>query len=223
MGNPGIDVAGHLRRVRRWADISQRQLAASVGVTPAVVGRWETGGAMTVAMFEQVLALAGLKIMVVEDDDRPTPPMRSDAVRDAGGRRYPAHLDVLPTVTNEERWDRPQNDVFAPYRRRRDRLRQTLREIPSDHPTPTDVLQEKQIHFELQHMVRLERLRQLRQRATALGLNALEFVSCTCPVSCEESPACPSTCPCQCEPPTGLGRVSVAAGTDPPESFSPGW
>lgn len=204
MGEERVHVAGHIRRVRRWADLSQRDLAAGLGVSPAAVGRWETGGPMSVAMFEQILAVAGLRIMIVEDDgpeSRPTRPMRQDSVRDGGGRRYPAHLDVLPSSPGDERWDRPRRDVYAPRRTARDRKRLELREIQSDHPTAVDVQFEKQVRFELKHMVRMERLERQREYERAHGLTRPEPEPCCCPIECEETRYCGEHCECQCEPP----------------------
>ena len=92
----GLDIARYVARVRRIADLSQRELAQRLGVGPATVGRWESGGSMAVDVLERVLGLAGLRLQVVDESGQVVPPFGSDAVRDNAGRRFPAHLDVVP-------------------------------------------------------------------------------------------------------------------------------
>ena len=95
-GAEGQVVAGYVARARRIADLSQRELAQRLGVGPATVGRWECGGTMAVDALTRVLALAGLRLQVVDEQGDVVPPFGSDAVRDNAGRRFPAHLDVVP-------------------------------------------------------------------------------------------------------------------------------
>lgn len=60
---------------------------------------------------QEVLGLAGLALVAVAEDGVRVPPMRANAVRDLGRRRFPAHLDVLAT----------EADVHAERRKVRDR------------------------------------------------------------------------------------------------------
>lgn len=51
---------GLVRRARRAADLSQRDLAARLGVSQSTVARWETGqSSPTLYLVEQMLALSG--------------------------------------------------------------------------------------------------------------------------------------------------------------------
>jgi len=90
----GLDVSGYVRRVRRLADLSQRDLAERVGTPQAVISRIESGGDVSVRSFERLLAVAGLRLVVVDANAGTAEPMPRDVFRDLGGRRRPAHLDV---------------------------------------------------------------------------------------------------------------------------------
>lgn len=92
-------VPGLVRRVRRILDVSQRALAALVGVSQSVVARWETGRTSPrVSRVQQLLRLAGL-VGTVHDvtTGEEVEPMRDDGARDRGGWRYPAHVDLTVT------------------------------------------------------------------------------------------------------------------------------
>lgn len=92
-----FDVAGYVRRVRRLADLSQRELAALLGVSRAAVGRMETGEAgVDAETLSQMLGLAGLRLCVVDESGDAVPPVPRDVLRDHAGRHFPSHLDVLP-------------------------------------------------------------------------------------------------------------------------------
>ena len=92
-------VPGLVRRVRRILDVSQRGLAALIGVSQSVVARWETGRTSPrVAALQQLMRLAGLAGAVHDQDSgEQVEPMRDDGARDRGGRRYPAHVDLTVT------------------------------------------------------------------------------------------------------------------------------
>ncbi len=84
-------------RVRRRADLSQRELAGVLGVSPATVARIETGRTLpSAALLARVLALAGLRLAVVDESGLEVPPVDGREVRDNAGRRFPGHLEVLP-------------------------------------------------------------------------------------------------------------------------------
>jgi transcriptional regulator with XRE-family HTH domain len=85
---------GLVRRARRAADLSQRDLAARLGVSQSTVARWETGAASpALSIVEQMLALGGLRLGLTDDRGESVAPMREDAARDRAGRRFPAHVD----------------------------------------------------------------------------------------------------------------------------------
>jgi transcriptional regulator with XRE-family HTH domain len=126
---PGIDTSGYVRRARRLADLSQRDLASAVRIAQPRIARIESGGAISVEDFARILASAGLRITVVDREGTPVEPMPNDVLRDGGGRRQPAHLDVharpeLPTTRLLLRSVDPVPRASWYYRRSdRDRLR----------------------------------------------------------------------------------------------------
>jgi HTH-type transcriptional regulator/antitoxin HipB len=89
-------IRGLVRRIRRILDVSQRGLAAILGVSQSVVARWETGRTSPRAsVLQQMLRLAGLRTTFHDDGTgEEVEPMRDDGARDHGGRRYPAHVDL---------------------------------------------------------------------------------------------------------------------------------
>ncbi|HXH80819.1 helix-turn-helix transcriptional regulator [Nocardioides sp.] len=93
-------VSGLIRRVRRMAKLSQRQLAHELGVSQSAVAKWETGrtsptARMLVSILRVVdLAVAAVRAETVHGTGEAVMPMASVAARDAGGRRYPAHTFV---------------------------------------------------------------------------------------------------------------------------------
>lgn len=91
-----FDRIGHLRRARRIMDVSQRELAALLGVAPSTVARAESStGDVSLTLVTSVLEQAGLRLAVVDADGKPVAPMRADGARDHAGRRCPAHLDAV--------------------------------------------------------------------------------------------------------------------------------
>lgn len=89
-------VPGLVRRIRRILDVSQRGLAALLGVSQSVVARWETGRTSPrMTAVQQLFRLAGLTSTVHDvDSGEVVEPMRDDGALDRGGRRYPAHVDL---------------------------------------------------------------------------------------------------------------------------------
>jgi transcriptional regulator with XRE-family HTH domain len=123
-------VPGLLRRARRMADLSQRQLAARAKVPQSTLARIESGQRTpSLKVFQRLLAAAGLSLVVVDRVGRVIRPMReSDDTRDGGNRRYPSHLDTILDPLDGEWWGdnyglaRPP-ETFRRDRRRRDALR----------------------------------------------------------------------------------------------------
>lgn len=188
-------IPGLIRCVRRVADLSQRELAASLGVDQSRVARWESGEATPdVGVLAQVLRLGGYQLRAVDAGGEPARPLRSDAVRDRAGRRYPAHLDVRDTVSYSG-----EPVLGAPRRAVRDRARaaQEKREpggAPvADHPTRAAVLAARRQRRE-------ERCRGVRERLAAVTAAAPTREECACLDACLTIPGCVAGCPCACEP-----------------------
>jgi transcriptional regulator with XRE-family HTH domain len=92
-----FDAGALLARARRLAGVSQRELAAAVGVAPSTVGGIESGSRRAgVELLDTLLRATGLRLAVLDSDGFEVSPVPVDAVRDGAGRRFPAHLDVLP-------------------------------------------------------------------------------------------------------------------------------
>ena len=199
-GVPLLDVPGLIRRVRRRLDASQRDLAGVLGVSPGAVGRWESGSRTPpLALFERLLRLAGLRIMVLEDEAAPARESTVegfgdvDSATDRAGRRFPAHLDVAVhhhagfTTSDEP-------PAGAPRREVRD-ARRGRRPLAERHPTGEEV---REALARAVEEVRA-RVRAARERVRAARVNEPEPI-CECPLECDESKWCVDDCPCACEP-----------------------
>lgn len=203
-----LDVTGVLRRARRQADLSQRELARLAGVSRATIGRAERDGQATLPLIERVLAVAGLRLAVVDEQERPVAPMRADGVRDLGGRRMPAHLDPVACwgvgLTYRAGRPFPLPPGTASFARRDGRPPPTrdLAVRPDDHPSRDDLISAR---------------RRLRphgpQRAPSVTV-----VECHCGPDCERR--CVPTCDCQCEPSPDRLHAS-APGPESPAAAEP--
>lgn len=144
-------VGGLVRRARRIADISQRELARRTGLAPSTVARIETGAiAPSLDVVQHILATAGLSLVVVDRDGHVVQPMRDvDDIRDGADRRYPAHLDTILDPRPGEWWAdqyglaRPP-ETFYRDRERRDARRALSRwevrvKLYRDVPPPLDL------------------------------------------------------------------------------------
>ncbi|MFG2053925.1 GNAT family N-acetyltransferase [Micromonospora sp. NPDC048930] len=94
------DLGDVLRRLRRQADLSQRELAVRAGVPQPAVARIESGRAADprYRTVERLIRAAGGQVRfdagaTAEEPHLPAP-VPHDELRDQAGRRYPAHLDV---------------------------------------------------------------------------------------------------------------------------------
>ena len=191
-----FDAARYAARARRLADVSQRELADLLGLSRATVGRIESG-AMRVDTdtLASILAVAGLRLAVLDTTGVEVPPIPSDVLRDHAGRRLPSHLDARPSAEapgdrglNPRRGRPPARAWFEQRDRRQDR--RSRLGTPLDHPTVSGIREQQ-----------AAARRRLQEAAAARG--TLDPSSeCACPDGCFER-ACLPDCPCQCEPDRG--------------------
>ena len=149
-------VPGMLRRIRRRADLAQRDLAREMGVSQSTVARWETGETSPRAdLLVEMARRAGLRVALLDAEGVVVPGMQDVAGRDRGGRRYPAHVDPRPgghwmprgsstTVAGlRDRMHSREFGILAVHYRRRgwrrtvDRL---LHGEPPDHPVDAELV-----------------------------------------------------------------------------------
>lgn len=187
-----LDVPGLVRRARREADLSQRELADVLEVDQSTVARWETGRSVPdVLQFARVLALGELALQVVDAEGEAAAPMTDQAPRDQQGRRFPAHLDLF-----EEDDPRACGYRFtSPHRGRRDALRRRdgPAACPADHPSRAEFRSRRRALI----TAKGERLAALVKRAQ--GHPPPEVPPCSCPLTCEEQRRCAPGCGCECE------------------------
>jgi transcriptional regulator with XRE-family HTH domain len=102
----GYPLASIIRRVRRAADMSQRELADHAAVSPSVIAEIETGALVpALATFNRVLGAANYELVVVDQRGRLVLPLEVwQDVADGSGRRYPAHLDTILDPVFGEWW-----------------------------------------------------------------------------------------------------------------------
>lgn len=191
---PGtLDVPGMVRRVRRECDLSQRDLAAELGVSQATVARWEMGELEpSLTMFQRLVALAGWGLAVADEAGEPVVGMASGTCRDGGHRRFPAHLDVV-----DERdaltWEHRPSAARRPARDRRRAL--TGGGAPADHPTWAALLAGRAAE-----RARKRAAADARFRARARSHPpAPPPPPCACGVECFLLPGCVRGCRCGCE------------------------
>lgn len=196
--HPTWPAVGYLRRVRRLLDLSQRELAQELGVSQGTIA-WLESGRRPVGLetLQAALALAGLRLAVLDGDGVEVFPMSDDVVRDRAGRRFGAHLDVM--LPEDERWpphwgagprfDRPRNPVVVPARPGRN-SRRAVAGVPTDHVTPS-ALDDRVTEFAA-----------ARRHAVLSRIPDRELSSwspaCECPVQCYGTGSCIDQCPCQC-------------------------
>jgi transcriptional regulator with XRE-family HTH domain len=206
-----FDLPGMLRRIRRLADVSQRELARACGVSQAAVAQAETGRReLAVGTLAAAAALAGLRLTLLDGTGTEVVPMSPDTVRDRGNHRFPAHLDTRRA--DEGRWlyeprrDRPEPSFTVTRDRANRDAGRHRRGTPDDHhperpgDSPAD---------------RAAARRQERRRADAAERErrflAGEFAGidlrfeCTCPAACDElddrsgRPVHAPECSCDCD------------------------
>lgn len=150
------DINGLIRRVRRLAKWSQRELAQELGVSQSAVAKWETGRTCPSArMLARILGLVKLALAAVKADGDQVRPMKNVAARDAADRRYPAHTFVwaegwwAPEGAEMTAWFTPilarSADLELPkvrYSRRWGAFRRPTLADLVDHPTWPELVAE---------------------------------------------------------------------------------
>lgn len=208
-GTDIFDIPGLVRRVRRTRDLSQRDLAALLGVNHSLIARWETGHREPrLSMFRELLHLADLHLDVRDSVTQPVTPMRPDAMRDRAGRRLPAHLDLfgyttappiaIPLYATDRHW-------CVPHRPARDHLRAQLdRPPPQDHPTRSQLLATLAAAKAEKTKADAALIYAHREAKIAAGDPFETWLTqpCTCPDTCFDLPGCAPECTCRCEDPT---------------------
>lgn len=196
-----FDIAGLVVRARRVGDLSQRDLAAKVGLSQPSIAKIEGGRRkVSVSLFLRILQAGDLRLCVVDAEGAEVGPVARDVVRDNAGRRFPAHLDLTPPDQlpperiRSPRYDREPAKAWYHLRRTRDQLRADAGEdLPMDHPTPEALRWRRR--------ARLEGLRREAAAAAAARKAATGVVDrdCDCETECWSGTSCVPECSCQCE------------------------
>jgi transcriptional regulator with XRE-family HTH domain len=206
-----FDLPGALRRIRRSADLSQRELAAALDIPQSTIAQAETGRrGLPVVLLASAAALAGLRVALLDGTGSEVAGMVGDGVTDAAGRRFPAHLDTRYGDQDwwhgDSRYEREQPwYTFDRSRWTRDFWRERLG-TPDDHlvPRPGDSPRER---VAARAAAARERRDEERRRLRAAGLLPAPPppFSCTCPPACDElddwsgRPVHTDSCPCRCD------------------------
>jgi transcriptional regulator with XRE-family HTH domain len=206
-----FDLPGILRRIRRIADLSQRELAAAAGVSASTIGQAESGARdLPVGRVAGMAQLAGLRLVLMDDQGSEVTPMTDEAVRDMSGRRFPAHVDTR--YSDEGWWHGPhrygREQPWYTFTRRRD-LRDRVRRragTPEDHqhPQPGDSPADRAEARRREYRRGQAEERKRRFLAGEFAQLPDAFV-CSCPAACDElddrsgKPVHAEECPCPCD------------------------
>ncbi|MGY1796211.1 helix-turn-helix domain-containing protein [Geodermatophilus sp. SYSU D00525] len=187
-----FDLTGVLRRIRRTADLSQRELAGTVGLSKSTIAAIEAGTrGLDARVLARLAAVAGLRLALLDAEGREVAPMDGAAVRDEGDRHFPAHLDTRHGDDGwwhgPHRYDRtPVTYTFTRDRWSRDERRRR-RGTPEDHqlPRPGDGLADRAAaRRAAAERARAEDLE--RRRAAGLLPPPPPEFRCVCPPACDD-------------------------------------
>jgi transcriptional regulator with XRE-family HTH domain len=209
-----------LRRIRRSADLSQRDLARALGVAASAVAQVEAGSRdLPVGVLTRAAQLAGLRLALLDAGGAEVAGMAPGAVRDAAGRHFPAHLDTRYGDEDwwhgDERYSRQQPwYTFDRTRERRDGRRESSgtapdHQLPRAGDSPRERARARQAAVDAARTARARAAAQQRQR---LWIFDDLDLTCTCPAACDELlfPSAPLTarqnavphvedCLCRCD------------------------
>jgi transcriptional regulator with XRE-family HTH domain len=205
-----FDLCGVLRRIRRNADLSQRELAAAAGLSASAVAHAEAGSRdLPVGGLVRAAALAGLRLVLLDETGHEVAGMAAGAVRDRGRRRYPAHLDVR--YSDQGWWAEFDRYTLVQPWYTFDRVRWSRDWLRREWGTPADHLLPGPDDSPAGRMRRRAESarRRRREERERLGIateawEPLDFV-CTCPPECDElddrsgKPVHAEECPCGCD------------------------
>jgi HTH-type transcriptional regulator/antitoxin HipB len=208
---PPFDIPGMLRRIRRLADLSQRELAEVCGISQSAVAQAESGRRdLAVGALCAAAETAGLTLVLLDPCGEVVQGMAPDSVRDLSGRRFPAHLDTRRSDDgqwlHEPRRDRPET-AFTVSRDReaRDAHRHASGTPQDHHPfVPGDSPAERAAAR--RRDAARARAEELQRRFLAGELRHLDDgFTCTCPPACDEldegngPPVHAGECLCRCD------------------------
>ena len=186
-----FDLPGGLRRIRRTADLSQRELGDRLGISKSMVAAAESGTRdLFVKVVTRAASLAGFRLVLLDTQGREVAGMADDTVRDMGFRRFPAHLDTR--YSDEDWWhgEERRSRQQPWYTFDRDRwVRDAYRRrdgTPEDHlrPQPGDSPEDRAARRRQDALRRRNEERERRFLAGELRQTGPDFV-CTCPAGCD--------------------------------------
>jgi HTH-type transcriptional regulator/antitoxin HipB len=206
-----FDLGGALRRIRRRADLSQREMARRLELSKSSAAAAESGaGGMDARVLAQAAAIAGLRLALVDGAGAEVPAMGADTVRDLSGRHFPAHLDTRRSDEGcwlyEPRRDRPESSfTYTKDRDARDRRRRAggtpedhLPLVPGDSPAERAAARRREYW---RHRAEERERRFLAGEFAGID----DGFDCTCLPRCEElddfsgRPVHAPDCPCRCD------------------------
>lgn len=203
---PPFDAAGLLRRARRNAQMSQREMAEAIGVGKSTIAEAERdGGSVTLPILLAALAVGGIELVAM-DWGGEVEVMRPDALRDRRNRKLPAHLDAWVPSENArapEHW-KSSRHRNAPVRWALRPPGGWIEHLPLHHPGPEDIAMAARADADRRAFERARyEARYGRRRPRSVPPS-----ECECSDECVElSMECPPRCPCQCD-----GTRRIAAG-----------
>jgi transcriptional regulator with XRE-family HTH domain len=208
---PEFDIGGALRRIRRRADLSQREMAEVSGISQSSLSKAEAGRrGLTVDLLVRCAALAGLRLALIDENGTEVPTMAADGVRDRAARRFPAHLDTR--YGDEDWWHGPERYsreqpwyTFDRLRHTRDHWR-AVTGTPQDHrvPQPGDSPADRRAARARAASRRREEEGERRLMSGGHAGRPAPF-TCTCLARCDElddrsgPPVHAEECPCSCD------------------------
>lgn len=198
---PRFNFADLIRRARRHAELSQREMAHAIGISKSTLARAEVdNGSVSLPVLLAALAVGGIDLIAVDDDGEAFP-LRPDGLRDRGGRKLPAHLQARVASSSESvpaHWS-GSSRRNAPVRWRLRSRHQPMPMLSWQHPGPEDVAVVRRHDADeraFRQIVAQIRREDVGRRATLDP----PLAPCSCSEDCvRQATTCPPTCPCGCE------------------------